>query len=247
MATYAVTRGISPNFAEALIAGERQPIDVGLARAQHAAYVDALRSAGLSVVTLPPDPAHPDACFVEDQAVIADGVAVITRSGAPSRRGEAVSLVPALAALAPIWMPEPATLDGGDVLRLGQTLVVGLSKRTNAAGAAFLGRILGLEVRTVGVGGLHLKCVCSAPRPDLVLLAEQTLSPDVFRGLGVEVVQTPERYPANTLGLGDRVLVAAGFPRTAEILDASGLNVVCLEVSEIRKADGSLTCLSLLW
>jgi dimethylargininase len=250
-----LVRPVASSFADALAQqAPGAPIDVALAQAQHAAYVAALRGLGLGVRELPAEAAHPDGCFVEDMAVVAGDRALITRSGAPSRRGEAPSVAAALAGegLELHQMAAPATLDGGDVLRVGQTLLVGRSGRTNAAGVEALRAAfgpLGYRVRAVAVpAALHLKCYLSSPRPGVLLAARGRVAPAWVEGLG-EVVWLPEEeaYAANVVGVGERVLVAAGHPRAAAALAALGLEPVALAVSEIAKADGSLTCLSVLY
>lgn len=253
--TRALVRSVAPSFADALVQqAPGAPIDVALAQRQHAAYVAALRGLGLTVRELPAEAAYPDGCFVEDMAVVAVGRALIARSGAPSRRGEAPSVAAALAGagLEVTEMAAPATLDGGDVLRVGRTLLVGRSERTNAAGVeALRGAFepLGFAVRAVAVpAALHLKCYLSSPRPGLLLAARGRVAPAWLEGLG-EVAWLPEEeaYAANVVGVGERVLVAAGHPQTQAALGSLGLEPVPLEVSEIAKADGSLTCLSVLY
>lgn len=249
----ALVRGVPATFDRALAATPPDPpIDVTLARAQHAAYVDGLRWLGYDVVVLPTQDAHPDGCFVEDAAVVADGVALVARAGAPSRRGEAEAVAAALAARGAVVhrMEEPATLDGGDVLRLGRRLFVGRSPRTNDAGIARLVEVFaprGLEVAPVPLppGTLHLKCLCAPLGPDRVLLADGALSPDLFASAAVVRVPAAEAYAANALARRGRVLVAAGHPLTRRALEAAGLEVREIPTSEFRKADGALTCLSI--
>ncbi|MFO0614188.1 MAG: N(G),N(G)-dimethylarginine dimethylaminohydrolase [Polyangiaceae bacterium] len=245
----ALVRPVSASFARALSAVVPDPpIDVGLARTQHAAYVSALSRAGARIETLPALDESPDAVFVEDTAVVVGGVAIVTRPGAPSRRDETESVAEALARDHDVArMHAPAALDGGDCMRVGDTLYVGRSARTNADGVAFLRR---LPVRVVPVDlpdhVLHLKCVCSPLGGDRVLLAEGSLDGAVFGGKELVFVPRSEAYAANAVAVGRTVLVAAGYPRTAERLDRLGFDVVPIESSEARKADGSLTCQSIL-
>jgi len=252
----ALIRGVPDSFASALSAAPREvAIDVSLARAQHAAYREALEAAGAAVVELPADERLPDCVFVEDTAVVAGGLALIARPGAPSRRGEPAAVAAALARhleLAP--MAEPATLDGGDCLRLGRTLYIGRSARTNAAGIARAEAALaprGFRIVAVDLPPdvLHLKCVCSPLGDDRLLLAEDTLPAGLFDAEGVEIVWVPaeERYAANAVAIGDRVIAAAEYPRTRAALAAAGLQVLPVPTSEVRKADGSLTCQSILF
>lgn len=226
------------------------PIDVELAALQHAAYVDALGDAGIRVVLLPELAGAPDAVFVEDTAVVLDTCAVITRPGAPSRRVEVASIAAVLAEHRTLHtMVPPATLDGGDVLRVGRRLLVGLSQRTNREGLAMLAGVAaidGLEVVAVAVrGGLHLKSACSLARADLLLVRGDQLDAGPLRRLGIGCLEVPEDAGANVLGFTDRVLVSAAAPRTTELLAGHGLRPVLLELSQIHAGDGALTCMSL--
>jgi dimethylargininase len=250
----ALVRGVPDSFASALSAAPREvPIDVGLARAQHAAYCAALEASGAIVTWLPADERFPDGVFVEDTAVVAgDRLALIARPGAPSRRGETLAVAAELGRhLALARVEEPATLDGGDCMRLGRTLFVGLSARTNAAGiAAAEAALAPLGVRIAAVelppGVLHLKCVCSPLGEARVLLAEGTLPAGLF---DAEIVWVPsgERYAANAVAIGEHVIAAAEYPRTLDALAAAGFRVHPVPTSEVRKADGSLTCQSILF
>jgi dimethylargininase len=231
---------------------ERAPIDADAAARQHRAYCEALRAAGARVVTLPPLDELPDSVFVEDTAIVLDELAVLTRPGVESRRGEVSLIEPEVARLRRVVRVEPpATLEGGDVLRLGRRLYVGLSPRTNAAGAAALRRLAaphGYEVVTVEPRGcLHLKTGCSALDDETVLVNPEWVDASVFRGLGVVAVDASEPWAANVLSVAGSVCVSAASPRTAEMLSARGRDVRAVEVSEFAKAEGSLTCMSLLF
>ncbi|MBV8858568.1 MAG: dimethylargininase [Acidobacteria bacterium] len=231
---------------------EREPIDAGAAAAQHRGYCEALRACGARVVTLPPLDELPDSVFVEDTTVVLEEVAVLTRPGVESRRGE-VSLIEAeVARLRTVARVEaPATLEGGDVLRLGRTLYVGLSPRTNAEGALSLRSLVapyGYEVLTVEPRGcLHLKTGCSALDEEAVLFNPEWVDAAVFRGREVVPVDAAEPWAANVLRVGRAVCVSAAFPRTAEMLARRGYDVRAVEVSEFAKAEGALTCMSLLF
>lgn len=247
----ALVRDIPTSFTRALSAQvPASPIDVALARSQHAAYVAALIASGATVETVAADEAHPDCVFVEDTAVIVDGVALITQPGAPSRRGETAAIAMALARHVELArMADDATLDGGDCMRVGDTIYVGASARTNGAGIARLTEVFSrLRVVTVWLPAnvLHLKCVCTALGDDRMLLAEGTLAAAAFdaRVIAVPAVET---YAANVVALGSHVIAAQGFPRTHEALAAAGFTVHSVPASEVRKADGSLTCQSLLY
>jgi dimethylargininase len=244
-------RAPTPAYARCLRQHGGTDPDAALAVQQHQGYVAALREAGITVEVLPPEDALPDACFVEDAAVILDtDTAVLSRPGAVSRRAEVATLEPALGrALALERLREPATLDGGDVLRLGDRLLVGRSSRTNDAGIEQLraiGRAHGLEVVAVDVSaGLHLKSACTALDARTVVVDPAALAPAVLEALGLVVHPVEEPLGANLLAFGDRVLVSADAPRTAAWLEASGRTVVRLPLSELHRGDGALSCLSL--
>jgi dimethylargininase len=231
---------------------ERQTIDIARAREQHAAYCDCLRDLGLRVIVLPAEPAFPDAVFVEDPAIVLDEVAIMTRMGAESRRGEAESLARELEKHRPLrWMKSPATLDGGDVMRCGRTLFVGLSARTNAAGIQQLAaeaEPFGYRVRPAAVQGcLHLKSAASDLGGDTVLIRRPCIDTGAFTGLRMIDVPAGEEGGVNVLRIGDSVLVAAGFPKTAACVEALGRRVKVVDNSELRKAEGALTCCSLVF
>jgi len=222
------------------------------ARAQHAVYVEMIRKAGWEVRMLAPDTRFPDACFVEDTAVVQRGRALLTRSGAPSRRGEVSAVAEALPDDLEIFKtPAPACLDGGDVLCLGDRLFVGCSGRTNAKGVSRLAAVfepVGLQVIPVRVQAcLHLKCHASSPRAN-VLVATDAVLPELSLRDDQRRVQVPphEAYAANVLGLGTQTLVHVGFPQTIQNLKDAGLDPTEIDMSEFRRADGSLTCLSVL-
>jgi dimethylargininase len=249
----ALVRGIPDSLPSALAATPPDPpLDVARARAQHLSYVAALAAAGAEVVHVAADEACPDCCFIEDTAIIAGGLAIVTRPGAPSRRAEVEPVAERLAALMPIVrMDAPATLDGGDCLLVGDTLYVGASARSNAEGRAWLRAVLAprrIAVVDVAVPPrfLHLKGFCSPLGDREVLLAEGTIPPSTFAGTGVITVPAGEAHAANTVVLGGSVLVAAGAPRTLALVEAAGLSAVVVDTSELRRADGSLTCLSII-
>ncbi len=227
-------------------------IDVALARTQHAYYSRALSSIGLTPQELPADDHYPDCCFIEDCAVVVDGVALLSRSGAASRRGETIGVRLALESLSSIHrvevMDAPATLDGGDCMRIGNQMFVGRSLRTNSAGVARMRELFHnltiIEVALAGV--LHLKCVCSPLGDSRVLLASGTIAPEVFRGLDIVMIPNEERYAANCVAYSGSALIADEFPQTRAQLERAGFATIALSMSEIRKADGSLTCLSII-
>jgi len=230
---------------------ERQPIDLGRARAQHAAYEAALEALGCEVVRLPEEPELPDSVFVEDTALVLDEIAILTRPGAESRRAETAAVREALAAWRPLaGLAAPATLDGGDVLRVGRRLYVGSSTRSNAAGIAQLQALvepLGYTVEGVPIQGcLHLKSAVTEVGPGLLLLNAAWVNPRAFTDCGVLEVHRDEPFAANALRIGDVLLFPQAFPRTRARLEKHGLAVRTVDVSELAKAEGAVTCCSLI-
>ncbi|HTM19498.1 MAG TPA: N(G),N(G)-dimethylarginine dimethylaminohydrolase [Kofleriaceae bacterium] len=248
--TVAIVRGVPGSFTRALRA-EPVAIDVGRAQEQHAGYVAALRACGAEVVELAADDRLPDCCFVEDTAVVAGGVALITRPGAASRRAEVDAVRAVLAARMPVEeMAAPATLDGGDCLRLGRTLYIGRSARSNAEGIARARAVFAAVGTTVievpFAGALHLKSLCSPLGDRAVLAAAGALPPGTFGAAPVIEVPAAEAHAANAACIGDAAVIAAGCPATAALVAAAGYRPVPVDTSELRKADGALTCLSIL-
>lgn len=249
----ALVREISPNISDALRRTDADPRpDLAGARREHAAYVAALRSLGAAVQVVPGDPSSADACFIEDTAVVGGHTALLTRSGAPGRRTEVCEVERALPGwLRRVVMRAPATLDGGDVLRVGRTLFVGRSERTNDVGIDVLRQAFspeGFTVRPVEVrDALHLKCHASAVGDERVLLAHGFADPRIFDDIAEVIeVHPDEAYAANVVAIGRGVLVARGAPRVARHLSAAGFEPILLSMTEIARADGSLTCLSIL-
>jgi dimethylargininase len=246
----AITRAVSPSMAACeLTYREREAIDIARAREQHGAYEACLADLGVQVISLAAEPDYPDAVFVEDAAVVLDEIAVMTRPGAASRRGERESLARALEPYRPLRrLRQPATLDGGDVLLAGKTLYVGVTERSNAAGAAQLAAEVepfGYRVRPVVVQGcLHLKSACSW-MGDAMLVHRPWVGAEAFAG--VRLVDVPEECGANVLAVGETLLVPAAAPRTAELLRSLGRQVRLLDNSELMKAEGALTCCSLIF
>jgi dimethylargininase len=230
----------------------RQKIDIGKATQQHEAYKQCLTSLGVQVVSLPAEPESPDAVFVEDPVVVVDEVAVIARTGAESRRKEADSLTRALAPFRPLrYMQAPATLEGGDVLSVYRDVFVGLSPRTNEAGMAQLAAELkpfGYRVRPVAVrGALHFKTACSWVGDKTLLVNRGWTDAAALDGYQLIDVAEEEPWAANALRIGEAVLMPAGFPCTEAILQRAGFRVQAVDVSELQKAEGSVTCLSVLF
>ena len=249
----ALTRAPGPELARCELTHlARQPIDPGRALAQHRAYQAALRDAGVRVVELPADPAHPDGVFVEDTAVVLDEVAVMSAPTPTSRRGELVAVAAALVLFRRLARLPPDTfLEGGDVLRVGRTRFVGLSGRTGEAGVRALDgllRPLGYSVVPVRVTGcLHLKSAACAVDEETVLVNRAWVETDPFAGLRLVDVPAAEPFGANVLRLPGAVLVSARFPATADLVLSLGQQVVALDVSELHKAESGLTCMSLVF
>lgn len=231
---------------------ERRPIDIDRAVAQHAAYVEALRQAGAVVVALPPDPALPDAVFVEDVAVVTDEVAVITNPGAPSRRPERDAVRAALRPFRPLAeITPPGTLDGGDVTIVERDVFVGRSSRSNREGIAQLAAILGAHryaVHPVPIRDcLHLKSACTGVGGRVVLLNPDWADATAFAGCTVVEVGPGEPRAANTWRVGGTLFMAAGSPATAARLAALGHPPVLVDLSELQKAEAGGSCMSIVF
>jgi len=230
----------------------REPIDVMVARVEHARYEEALRGVGVEVRRLPPADDLPDAVFVEDTAVVFDELAVMTNPGAASRRPELGSVAEALGAFRELRQVEPpATLDGGDVLVLDDDVVVGLTARTNHEGVARLAAILepyGYRVRGLEVSGcLHLKSAVTRAGPRTIVLNPEWVRPADFPGWNVIRVDPGEPYAGNVLWLGAATIVPEGHPRTRKRISRSaGVETVSVPAGELAKAEGGVTCCSLV-
>jgi dimethylargininase len=249
----ALTRAMSPAMGSCeLTYLSRQDINIAKAAEQHEAYKRYLASLGVQVISLPAEVSMPDAVFVEDPVVVVDEVAVIARTGAESRRKEADGLARALAPFRPLrHMRAPATLEGGDVLRVGSDVFVGLSPRTNQAGVAQLTAELepfGYAVRPVPVrGALHFKTACSFVGNGTLLVNRAWIDAAALDGYKLIDVAEDEPWAANALRIGETVLMPVGFPRTEAILQRAGFYVQALDVSELQKAEGSVTCMSVIF
>jgi len=249
----ALTRAVAPSINRCeLTHVSRAPIDVALAVRQHEQYEAALREAGCSIAHAAPEPDLPDSVFIEDTAVVCDEVAVVTRPGAASRRPETAAVAAALRAFRRVeTIDAPGTLDGGDVLVAGRTVYVGVGARSNVEGARQLEERLspyGYEVRPVQVNGcLHLKSAATLVSPAAVLVNPAWVDARVFASLDPVVVDPGEPFAANALLLGDRILYSPAYPRTRALLERRGLRVVPVDLSELAKAEGALTCCSLVF
>jgi dimethylargininase len=255
MPLVALVRQPSASLAECELSYlQRTPIDLERAREQHAGYCAALRMAGAQVRVLPALDHLPDAAFVEDTAVVVDEIVVLGAPGPASRSAEVDAIAAALEAQRPVRRLDRrgATLEGGDVLRIGRTLYVGRSRRTNDAGIEALRRHLeplGYGVRAVPVEGcLHLKTGCTHAGEGIVVVNPDWVDAGYFEreGLGVVTVAPSEPWAANVLRVGDALLMPAGSRATAARLGVAGLDPVEVEIGEFQKAEAGLTCLSLL-
>ena len=249
----AITRKVSPAIAHCELTHlEREPIDAARAAAQHGEYEACLAGLGCELRGLPAEPDLPDSVFVEDCAVVLDEVAVITRPGAASRRPETASIAAALKPHRPlVHVREPATLDGGDVLVLDRKLFVGRSSRSDSGGIEQLAGLLaplGYEVLGLPLRGcLHLKSAVTRVGPDVVLLNPDQVDGAAFGSMRRVEVDPAEPAGANALLVGETVIYPSAFPRTRGRLEALGIRVASVDVSELAKAEGGVTCCSLLF
>jgi dimethylargininase len=225
--------------------------DLGKALAQHAAYRLALEECGLEVTVLDPDDGYPDSTFVEDTAVLTTECAIIMRPGAASRRGEVAWMEQTLRGFYDdvARIQEPGTADGGDIMMVGKHFYIGLSGRTSADGARQIIQILashGMSGSTIPLQNLlHLKSAVAYLEDGNLVATGDLLGLSDFAGFSVVPVDEDERYAANCLWLNGTVLVASGYPKTRQAIEAHGYKTIALDVSEYRKLDGGLSCLSL--
>lgn len=252
----AFTRKVSPRIVEcALTHLDRQPIDPDLAAAQHDAYEQALRDAGYDLIRLPFLAEDPDAVFVEDTAILLDDHAIITRPGAASRADEVHSTAEGLQPYFTVHQLGAGTLDGGDVLKIGRSLYVGQSSRTDVTGTKELARLaapLGYRVVPIQLGRcLHLKTAVTFAGPDrdghpVLLVNPAWVDPALFEGTAPLPVARDEPFAANIVRAGNRLIHAAGSPNTSDSLRERGFAVVEVDVSELQKAEAGGTCMSLI-
>ena len=249
----AITRAVSPAIVHCELSFiERKPIDLARAQQQHQAYEVLLSKLGARVISLPPEPHLPDSMFVEDPAIVLDEIAVILPMGTESRRAEAASLAQELAKhrkLAHVQLP--GTLEGGDVLRIGRKLFVGLTKRSNAEGIRQLGEILrphGYAVIPIPVTGcLHLKSAVTWIADNTMLANRAWFDTRPFAGYDWIDVDPAEPHAANALALGGTIILPASFPKTRGRIGSLDFRVTTLDISELQKAESGLTCSSLLF
>jgi dimethylargininase len=249
----AITRAVSPAIVHCELSFiDRNPIDLATAQEQHHAYEKLLGKLGAHVISLPAEPDLPDSMFVEDPAIVVDELAVILPLGTETRRREAASLAQALGKFRKLeYVSLPGTLEGGDVLRMGRTLFVGLSKRSNAEGIRQLAAILApynYEVIAVPVtGGLHLKSAVTHIGRNTLLANRAWFDTTPLASFEWIHVDPDEPHAANALALGGTIIFPASFPRTRARTEARGFHVTPLDISELQKAESGLTCSSLLF
>lgn len=250
--TLALTREISAGITECeLTHVTRTPIDIAKARAEHALYEAALRTAGCRVERLTADETMADSVFIEDTAVVLEELAIITRPGAESRRGETAAVRAALEPYRRITeITAPGTLDGGDVLRIGRRLLVGDGSRSNAEGRrqlAVLVKADGYSVESIRFTGcLHLKTAATVVADYVVLFNPEWVDASSFGTVRTIAIDSSEPFAANAVRIGDSVIYPAEFRRTRERLEQAGMNVVTVPAGELAKAEGGVTCCSLL-
>jgi dimethylargininase len=249
----AITRAVSPAIIHCELSFiPRQPIDLEIARSQHRAYENLLEKLGARVISLPVEPNLPDSMFVEDPAIVLDELAVIFPLGTESRRPEAASLAEAISKFRKLeHVHLPGTLEGGDILRIGRKLFVGLTKRSNIEGIRQLAQILKLyqyEVIAVPVTGcLHLKSAVTHLGRNVLLANRSWFDPSLFSAYDWIDVDPTEPHAANALAFGNTIIFPASFPRTRARIEAQGFQVTPLDISELQKAESGLTCSSLLF
>ena len=252
MGLTAITREVSSSINDCELSfHERQRIDLPTAIRQHEAYRDCLGEVGARIVSLPAEPGLPDAVFVEDAAVVLDEIAVIANMGAASRRPEAASMADALARYRPLqYLTAPGTLDGGDVLRVGRSLFVGLSRRTNRQGVEQLrdlARPHGYRVQPVEVKRcLHLKSACSYVGRATILVNRSWIDVEPLREFELLDIHKEEPAAANVLWLNRAVVIPRSFPKTCALLEERGFHVRTVDMSELQKAEAGVTCCSVI-
>jgi dimethylargininase len=250
----AIVRHPPENSAEGLTSATLGPPSYAKAMSQHAAYCHALTRCGLQLTVLEADPQHPDSAFVEDAAVLTRASAILARPGAASRLGEVSALRQSLRQFFKNFheITAPGTLDGGDICEAGNDFFIGVSRRTNEAGAAQLAAILAREGYTSSLVDiramksiLHLKSGIAWVGEKNLVIMEEMAAREEFRGFNLIKVSPRETYAANCVRVNDHLLIPAGFPDVTASLQRLGYSLLPLEMSEFEKMDGGLSCLSL--
>jgi dimethylargininase len=249
----AITRKVSPAIQQCELTHiERTPIDFARAEHQHAQYEKALAAIGCTVQSLAAEPDLPDSVFVEDIAIVLDECAVITRPGVDSRQPEIETIVNALSSFRELmFVKAPGSVDGGDVLRIGKTLYVGLSSRTNQAAVNQMQQFLhpfGYEVKGVHVDGcLHLKTAVTLVAKNTILLNPEWVSAADFPGMNCIAVDPSEPNAANALLIGETIIYPTAYTKTQARLARQNIPMQLVDVSELTKAEGAVTCCSLIF
>lgn len=249
----AITRKVSPAIAQCELTHlERQPINLETAVAQHAQYEQALRSLGVKIISLPAEAKLPDSVFVEDTALVLNELAILTRPGATSRRPEVDSIAQALKPFRNLEIIQaPGCLDGGDILQARKMIYVGISSRSNVSAIQQMRAILkpfGYQVKGIKVTGcLHLKSAITQVAKNTVLINPSWIDKKEFVEYQVIEVHPTEMYAANAVQIGGTLLYQPCFPKTSQLLEAAGLRLKLVDASELGKAEGALTCCSLIF
>jgi dimethylargininase len=249
----ALTRGVSRRINECeLTFLQRQPIDVERTVRQHKNYQQLLKNLGVNVIELPADDRCPDCCFIEDTALVLDELAIATRPRSHARRYELAGVLPTIAKYRNIVQVEaPATLEGGDVLRIGRDIFIGLTSRTNAEGIEFVRKHAaphGYEVHSVEVfGALHLRSVCTAIDEHTILADSSRVNIEPFAAYELIEVPPDEGMAANVLLVNGTVCMHDGFQKSLALLRERQIEVRTVDISEFLKAEAGLTCLSIIF
>jgi dimethylargininase len=249
----AITRAVSPALADCELSFiSRQPIDMAVAQQQHHAYEKLLADLGARVISLPPQPELPDSMFVEDPALVLDELAIIFPLGTETRRREAATIAAALSPFRKLaHVTLPGMIEGGDILRIGKKLFVGLTERSNAAGIAQLSQIVaphGYQVVGVPVTGcLHLKSAVTFLGNNTLLANRTWFDSSFLQGYEWIDVDPAEPHAGNALALGGKIIFPASFPRTRARIEARGFQIASLDIAELQKAESGLTCSSLIF
>ena len=248
--TYAITRKPGKNFAQGITTSKLSAPKYDLVLQQHLSYIAALKSIGLQIIELDAQLNYPDAHFVEDTAVVTPDVAIIAYPGAAPRQGEEKSIAEILAPYRTIeYIHAPGTLDGGDVLMIGDHFFIGISDRTNSEGAKQLSNILEKYTKTCSIiqvgAGLHFKSSVNYIGKNTLIVTRNFANHPTLEGYDKITVSEREEYAANVLWVNDHLLIPRGFADTKKKLSALDLEIIELDVSEMQKMDGGLTCLSL--
>jgi len=249
----AITREVSRSIVNCELTHlARTPIDVDRACEQHAQYESALKHLGVAVLSLPEEPTMADSVFVEDTALVLDECAIVTRPGADSRKPETESITKILAPYRKLFFIEaPARVDGGDILRVGKKIYVGLSTRSDTNAIEQMQDFLapfGYEVNAVMVTGcLHLKSAVTQVAKDTLLINPKWVDRNLFSGMKFIEIDPSEPYAANAVLIGDAIIYPTSFPKTQKRLEQAGIKMVTVDADELAKAEGAVTCCSLIF